>query len=262
MKRISLTHTDTEILELAIINYGSVVTFEQLISLFDEEIEYARIRISKLVNQGWLTRIKKGVYVISEFSSRGSLAISHIAIVNHLVEKSYISFESALQYHGLFNQYLATINSISLVQKASRSIDGVTYNFIKTSKSNFYGWHTQEVEGQDVKIATIEKALIDLIQFHRTRYSTDIVLEKLLDYQDQIDFEQFHQFLFQANLTTQRIFGFLFDLAKIDSQKLLKSVESSKSVSYITNSDSNLYNHKWKLYYDEYFKQYIDEEIN
>ena len=72
MKRISLTNTDVEILEQAIINFGSVVTFQQLTSLFEEPVEYARIRISKLVNQGWLTRIKKGVYVISEFSSRGS----------------------------------------------------------------------------------------------------------------------------------------------------------------------------------------------
>jgi hypothetical protein len=46
MKRISLTATDIEILEQAIINFGSVVTFQQLISLFDEKIEYARIRIS------------------------------------------------------------------------------------------------------------------------------------------------------------------------------------------------------------------------
>ncbi len=256
MKRISLTATDIEILEQAIINFGSVVTFQQLISLFDEKIEYARIRISKLVKQGWLTRIKKGVYVISEFSSRGSLSISHLAVVNHLVEKSYISFENALQYHGIFNQYLSSISSISLIQSPSRKIDGITFRFISTKSDYFYGWQNHVIDRQDVKIASIEKALIDLIQFHRTRYSVDIVLEKLNDYQDEIDFLVLDSYLLQTNLTTQRIFGFLFDLAHIQSQNLFNSMQNSESVSYLSRSESNIYNHKWNLYYDEYFKQY------
>ena len=178
------------------------------------------------------------------------------------MEKSYISFESALQYHGLFNQYLSSINAISVSQKKSRIIDGIKYNFITTKAKFFYGWETYQIDNQDVKIASIEKALIDLIQFHRTRYSTDIVIEKLLDYQDQIDFYKLNDFLLQANLTTRRIFGFLFDMAGIDSQKLLDSVQSRKSVSSITKSEDNIYNHKWKLYYDSYFEKYADEKTN
>lgn len=262
MKRISLTNTDVEILEQAIINFGSVVTFQQLTSLFEEPVEYARIRISKLVNQGWLTRIKKGVYVISEFSSRGSLSISHLAVVNHLEEDSYISFENALQFHGLFDQYLGSIRSITLVQKAFWTINGITYHFIKTKSDYFYGWEIHEIDHQQLKIATIEKALIDLIQFHRTRYSADLVLEKLVEYKREFDFEKLIAFLRKANLTTQRIFGFLLDLAGINSLPLLNSMQNSQSISYLTNSENNTYNHKWKLYYDEYFNRYAKEETN
>jgi predicted transcriptional regulator of viral defense system len=262
MKRISLTNTDIEILEQAIINFGSVVTFQQLTSLFDEPVEYARIRISKLVNQGWLTRIKKGVYVISEFSSRGSLAISHLAVVNHLEEDSYISFENALQFHGLFDQYLASIRAITIIQKASRTINGISYHFIKTKSDFFYGWEIHEIYHQNVKIASVEKALIDLIQFHRTRYSADLVLEKLVEYKGEVDFEKLNSFLLKANLTTQRIFGFLLDLAGINSLPLLNSIQDSPSVSYLSNSENNTYNHKWKLYYDEYFNQYTKAETN
>jgi predicted transcriptional regulator of viral defense system len=256
MKRISLTHGDIEILEQAIINFGSVVTFQQLTSLFEEPVEYARIRISKLVNQGWLTRIKKGVYVISEFSSRGSLAISHLAVVNHLEEDSYISFENALQFHGIFDQYLASIRLITVVQKASRIIGGISYHFIKTKADYLYGWEIHEIDHQPVKIGTIEKALIDLIQFHRTRYSVDLILEKLVEYKGEVDFEKLNSFLLRANLTTQRIFGFLLDLAGINSLPLLNSIQDSPSVSYLSNSENNVYNHKWKLYYDNFFTQY------
>jgi predicted transcriptional regulator of viral defense system len=262
MKRISLTNTDIEILEQAIINFGSVVTFQQLTSLFEEPIEYARIRISKLVNQGWLTRIKKGVYVISEFSSRGSLSISHLAIVNHLVEDSYISFENALKQHGLFDQYLSSVSTISLAQKVSRTIDGISYHFIRTKSDYFYGWEIHEIDHQNVKIATVEKALIDLIQFHRTRYSADLVLEKLVEYRGEVDFEKLIAFLQKANLTTQRIFGFLLDLAHINSEPLYNLLRNSQSISNLSRSESKIYNHKWKLYYDEYFNQYTKEETN
>jgi predicted transcriptional regulator of viral defense system len=262
MKRISLTNPDIEFLEQAIINIGSVVTFQQLTSLFEEPIEYARIRISKLVNQGWLTRIKKGVYVISEFSSRGSLSISHLAIVNHLVEDSYISFENALQHHGLFDQYLSSVSTISLAQKVSRTIDGISYHFIRTKSDYFYGWEIHEIDHQNVRIATVEKALIDLIQFHRTRYSADLVLEKLVEYRGEVDFEKLIAFLLMANLTTQRIFGFLLDLAHINSEPLYNLLRNSQSISNLSRSESKIYNHKWKLYYDEYFNQYTKEETN
>ena len=59
MKRISLTESELEILETALIDYGAVVTFDQLSNLVDENRAYTRKRISKLVKQGWLKRIKK-----------------------------------------------------------------------------------------------------------------------------------------------------------------------------------------------------------
>jgi len=256
MKRISLTDIDTEILEQAIINFGSVVTFQQLTSLFEEPVKYARIRISKLVNQGWLTRIKKGVYVISEFSSRGSLSISHSAIINALVDEAYISFENALQYHSMFDQYISSVSAVTLTQKTSRKIDGISYQFIKTKPEYFYGWEIHEIDHQHVKIATAEKALIDLIQFHRTRYSVDLVLEKITEFKETINFDRLNSFILQANLTSQRIFGFLLDLAGINSLPLLNSIQDSQSVSYLSKSENNIYNHKWKLYYDEFFTHY------
>lgn len=260
MKRNAIIESEFSVLENAIITYGNVVSFSELIEFFDKDIQYTRKRISRLVEQGWLMRLKKGVYVISDLSTRGTLAIQQETVVNLLVEDAYISFQKALQFHGLYNQLLSSINAVSLQRFKTTKIDSYSFNFIYTQEKYFYGWETHEIDGQDVKIATIEKSLIDLIQFHRTRYSTDIVLEKLMDYQDQINLDKLHTYLLQANLTTQRIFGFLFDLAKLDGQKLLNSIETSKSVSYITKSEENIYNHKWKLYYDEYFKKYIQEK--
>jgi len=260
MKRNVLTENELQLLEDAIVQYGVVVTFSQLHQLFNKDIQYTRKRISKLVNEGWLTRIKKGLYVISDISTRGILAIDHRAVVNLLVENAYISFLSALQFHGYYNQLLGGIRAVSLEKNKSRTIGNYIFHFTTTQVKYFYGWETYEIDGQEIKIASFEKALIDLIQFHRSTYSTDIVLEKLLDYQDEIDQNRLMQYLLKSNLTTRRIFGFLLDCAGIESQQLLFSVANRKSVSSISDAQDKVYNHKWKLYYDQLFEQYVKKE--
>lgn len=259
MKRISLTGDELETLETALIEYGAVVTFDQLSSFFNEDRQYSRIRINKLVKQGWLKRIKKGVFVMSDFSSRGRLSISHSAIVNVMVQEAYISFENALQQNGIYDQLLTNINSVSLKQFKSTTVDKITYNFVKTQQRYFYGWETNDIDGQSVKMASIEKALIDLIQFHRSRYSTDLVLEKLSEFRDDISHQRLVEYALKANLTTRRILGFLMDCTDLNSSKLHTSVVNQQSVSSINNSQDNIYNHKWKLYYDQHFERYINE---
>ena len=259
MKRISLTTNESEILESALIQHGNVVTFDQLSNFFDEDRRYTRIRINKLVNQGWLKRVKKGVFVISDLSSRGSLSISHKAIVNLLVQEAYISFETALQHHGLYDQLLASINSVSLKQYKSTTIDNTIFNFIKTQQRYFYGWEIEDIDGQSVKIAHIEKALIDLLQFHRSRYSTDLVLEKLSEFKSDISHRRLTEYALKANLTSRRILGFLMDYVEMDNKEILTSVNNRSSVSFISNTEDSKYNHKWQLYYDRYFERYLNE---
>lgn len=262
MKRNIFTENELQLLEDAIVQYGVVVTFSQLHQLLNKDVQYTRKRISKLVNDGWLTRIKKGLYVISDISTRGILAIDHRAVVNLLVENAYISFLSALQFHGYYNQLLGGIRSVSLEKIKSRTIGNYIFHFTTTQAKYFYGWETHEIDGQEIKIASFEKALIDLIQFHRSGYSTDIVLEKLLDYQNEIDQDKLTQYLLKSNLTTRRIFGFLLDCADMDSHQLLLSVANRKSVSSISDAQDKVYNHKWKLYYDQLFEQYVKKENN
>lgn len=255
-----ITENEIQLLEDAIMAHGVVVSFSQLQALFNKDIRYTRKRISNLVDDGWLTRIKKGLYVISDISTRGSLAIDHRAVVNLLVEDAYISFLSALQFYGYYNQLLSSVRAVSLKQTKSRTIDTITFHFTTTQKKYFYGWETHEIDGQEVKIASFEKALIDLIQFHRSGYSTDIVLEKLLDYQNDIDQDKLNQYLLKSNLTTRRVFGFLLDCAGMDSQQLLHSVTNRKSVSSMSDAQDKVYNHKWKLYTDQTFEQYFKKE--
>jgi len=256
MFSIGMTEEELETLETVLARYGAVVSFDQLQEAFKDDRQYLRKRISKLTRKGWLFRIKKGLYVISDLHARGTLSISQYSIVNALVDQAYISFESALQYHGYYDQLLNKVSSIATRQYQDKVMDGYTFSFVKTLPEYFYSWETHQIDGQAVKIASKEKALIDLIQFHRNRYSVDLVLEKLGNYQNEFNLELLIDLSFKTHTATQRILGFVLDCLKLNSSKLNEGLKTKKGSSRITDSADNLYNSKWRLYYDRYFDQY------
>jgi predicted transcriptional regulator of viral defense system len=118
MKRTTLAAKDGDLLEKLIAKYGKVVTARQIEAEARHTWDYQQThnRIQQLVKNGWLIRIKRGLYAIADLSSRGFLSVSPYVIANLLVEKSYVSFEAALAYRGMFDQFTGQFISVSLKQ--------------------------------------------------------------------------------------------------------------------------------------------------
>lgn len=263
-KSTILSQKESKLLENLIADVGLFVTFKDVAKAlkkqgFSMSRQEVRNLVSKLVKNGWFVRIKKGTYYITTLESRGFFDISELAIAQVLEKDSYISCESALRYHGMFDQHLNTVTSVSLKQNSGKTIQGIVFEFIATKEDNFYGWKKFNIEGQKVKIATAEKAILDLLRFRRNLHSVDLVLEKLRDHQDSIDIDKLNKFSEKQSITVKRILGFLLDrIEDIDSDYLYNSVKKDKDIttssSYITK-DSDIYNAKWRLYYHKHFKQ-------
>ncbi|KKP80384.1 MAG: hypothetical protein A2271_04885 [Candidatus Moranbacteria bacterium RIFOXYA12_FULL_35_19] len=255
MKSTILSQKDSELLENLIAKNGLFITFEQVVKESASSMSRQEIRnlVSKLVRNGWLVRIKKGNYYITTLESRGTFNVSNFVIAQVLFENSYISCESALQHHGIFDQHLKTIVSVSLKKMSKKEIQGITFEFITTNKNNFYGWNEFELDGCLVKIATVEKTILDILNFKRTLSTVDLVLEKLKNYRDSIDIAKFNEFSKKQSITVQRILGFLLDKADIDSSYLHNSTKGKTSNSYMTK-DSKLFSAKWRLYYHNHYE--------
>ncbi|MBU1256734.1 type IV toxin-antitoxin system AbiEi family antitoxin domain-containing protein, partial [Patescibacteria group bacterium] len=118
MKQTILTVKQSKLLEDLIVKHGQIVTSEQIYieakGSWDQQ--QAKKIITKLVSNGWLIRIKRGLYAISNFSNRGFLSLSPYTVANLLVKDSYVSFETALAYHGMFDQLIDKVISISQVR--------------------------------------------------------------------------------------------------------------------------------------------------
>lgn len=250
MKRTALTQIQLNVLEEALLTFGDVVTASEIESLIPSNSPVRRRQLIKqMADAGWLVRIKRGLYQIADLSSLGMLTLSRYAVAQLLTPQSYVSFEAALQYHGMFDQLLGSVTSVSLKQRTLAVLEGIQYRYIKTSDKYFYGWEGISIDGHASKIATAEKALIDMIQFHRTSLAISLVAEKLTVSHHNIDFKRLYAFLLKANLTTLRIFGILLDVQGIDTEKLWARSRRSTAASRMSNQ-SNDYNARWRLYHD------------
>ncbi len=256
MKQTILSTQQSALLEELIVKYGQIVTSEQIYAqgkaVWDQKV--AKNVITRLTRNGWLIRVKRGLYAISDLSNRGFLSLSPYVVANLLVRDSYVSFESALAYHGMFDQLTNKTISISQVQYRAVQLQSVEYSFVKVLDKWFFGWQEVSIDNKAVRMATAEKALIDMIQFHKSKYTVDLVVEKLSQYKDSLDLQKMTEYLGKMSLTTIKTFGFLLDLLGIDSGDLYNQVKL-KGTHLMLSGDAK-FNAKWRLYYDAYFDKY------
>ena len=251
MGQVILNQTQLAFLEDVIFRYGAVVTYAEIASLVPAADAVGKRQfVSRLVKAGWLVRIKNGVYQIADLSSLGTLTLSRYAVASILVPESYVSFEGALQFHGLHDQMMQTLTSVSLRQHPAVNLGGLTYHYVKTKEENFHGFEEHVIDGQKARIASAEKALIDLVQLHRTAYTSDLVAEVLADNRHRLDFDRLNRYLEHATMATQRIFGFLLESLGVghNDQLLRRTRETVASTRLTPGSDT--YSAKWGLYYD------------
>ncbi len=257
MKNTILSAKQGELLEKLIAKYGQVVTADQIHAEVKDTWGYQQTknRISQLVKHGWLIRIKRGLYAISDLSSRGFLSVSPYVIAHLLVQESYVSFEAALAYHGMFDQFTDQFISVSLTQFKTVQLNSIQYRFIKTKKELYFGWQETMIDNVTAHIATAEKALVDMVHFRKSKYAVDLVIEKLQDYQDSLDVDRLYEYLSRASLLTVKVFGLVFDLLRRNSDRLYNQVKGNLST-HRMSSGNQTFNAKWRLYYDEYFDKY------
>lgn len=255
-KRTILSEKELNLIENLISKHGSIVTFNSIYNELKNTITRQSVRnlTNKLTKNGWLVRIKKGTYFIAGIESRGFASLSVYKIPQVLIKDSYVSMEAALQYHGMFDQLLKTVMSISLKNYKTKEVEGIIYKFIKAKKKLYYGFETKRVENEIVKIATPEKAILDLLHFKRNAYTVDLVLEKLLEHKKDLNKEIFKKYSKKQTITDIRLLGFLFDKADTDSNYLLPLVKAKKNCSFMTPG-SKVFNAKWRLYHEKHLKK-------
>ena len=128
--------------------------FQRLLQLSPARAKYF---LEAYCKKGTFIRLKKGLYVSKDHYP------SQAEIANRLYQPSYISFEYALQLHGLIPESAYTITSATTKLTRVFTIGGVSYSFSSLNKNLFNGYFPSQQNGVAVLLAEPEKALADYL---------------------------------------------------------------------------------------------------
>jgi predicted transcriptional regulator of viral defense system len=109
--------------------------------------------IKRLQEEKILTKIEKGKYVKTNSN------YTKFDISQFIYSPSYISLETALNYHGLIEQFPFEITAITTKKSVEKEFEEQIYSYVNVRKELFWGF---EKEGNFL-MAMPEKAIFDQI---------------------------------------------------------------------------------------------------
>ncbi len=145
----------------------SIFSHEMLYALLEKSVSNVNDKISNLVKNGELIRLKKGFYTFSKaYLTR---PINLISVANTLYAPSYVSFDYALSFYGMIPERVSEITSATSKNEKlfDTPIGRFSYKKIPLKAYSLgVDWIYDDIEGGRF-IATREKALCDKIRFDR-----------------------------------------------------------------------------------------------
>jgi predicted transcriptional regulator of viral defense system len=135
------------------------------IARFFPEKSAPRKFCERLVAQGVLLRLKKGVYAFCE--------VHALVVANYLAPCSYVSFETALSHYGMIPEFTPLIMSVSSVSRHRTYVTAIgSYEYFHQHSELFAtGMDRLSIgENTPLLIATPEKALCDALARRGEQY--------------------------------------------------------------------------------------------
>jgi len=150
-------------LSQSIRNLSSQPLTHQLLTSLLKGYKRPNDKIHELISAGIIEPVKKGLYLPS--TKLSETRTEPFLLANHMLGPSYVSFDSALSYHGLIPKRVFEVSSATT--KASRRFDTPTGAFSFTRMPlPYYSFGIRQVavgKDQNALIASPEKALFDKI---------------------------------------------------------------------------------------------------
>ena len=148
--------------------------------------------IKKFVDTKILTQIEKGKYYLTNCN------VSDFEIAQFIYIPSYISLETALNYHGILSQFPVEITSVTTKSTICKTIMNNIYSYSKINPKLFFGYYKEK----QYLIAYPEKALFDQLYFISKGLKTQQYLDEM-DY-SLIDRRKFTKYVALARPSIAR----------------------------------------------------------
>lgn len=132
-------------------------TLADLLGLDDSRLSYL---LQRMEEAGLIIRLERGKYLLLGLAPEQTLS-NPLFIAGHLASPAYVSFWSALHFHGLTEQVPQRVFVAVTRSKRPRLFNGVTYQFVCLPPHRFFGYQRESLGGLPVVVANEAKALLD-----------------------------------------------------------------------------------------------------
>jgi len=193
---------------------------------------YFRQAMHHLVRDGWIVRLKKGLYALSG-AVPGTTSLHEFEIAMALVAPAAISHWSAMSHHGLAEQMprrvfvLTTARAVPRLRgkKAMHAepgypVGGTTYQFVQIKPERFFGIDQVWVNESRVSITDPERTLLDGLM--APQYCGDFaeVLHAFELRAAKLDVERIIQHALKLDTATAKRLGWILERQGIASDRL------------------------------------------
>jgi len=252
-----LTATTSKIILTAEEENRQVLTVADFMDFYQISSSYARKMIAELVRTGWLVRIAKGLYQI--LSARTGLDPfpmgDKFVLACQAFPNAFIAYGSAAEHHGLSLQVFNSVIIANPDRGGLREIGNVSVHLVKINKSNYLGYESLS-RGPSVKVATVERTIIDCIDRPNLAGGISDLVEVLQRGRNRADIDKVIQFLpsYASKSLIMKV-GFLFEqfeypLTETRTATLLKMSTGVKAYlfsSTLPGTSGHKYSKKWRL---------------
>jgi predicted transcriptional regulator of viral defense system len=145
---------------------------------------FVRQKLYRYEKKNLIYRLKKGIYCFD----KNDLHLFEIA--NYLYQPSYISSHSALFYYGVIIDVPQKVTSVTPVTTKKINNQFGSFIYYKIDKNLYFGFDNIGIKQSKIKIATLEKALLDFFYINKIKNIVDLRLNL-----QKIDKDKYYQYL-------------------------------------------------------------------
>lgn len=124
-----------------------------------DKVQTARL-LQRMETEGLIACVERGKYVLLGLTPERVFS-NPLFVGSHLVSPSYVSFWSALHFHGFTEQAPLTVFVAISRQKKELHFRGMTFRFVTLKAAAFFGYRRERLADLPVVVADESKAILD-----------------------------------------------------------------------------------------------------
>lgn len=212
---IKLSPTEARLVIALESRKARLVTTADVAKLLDRSLDYASVLLHRLERKKWVDRVSKGKYTfvpadagyVKRFPSLNPLLAG-----SALVTPYYYSYATANAHYGLTTQMPSTVYIATTTKKPTFRWKNNRFKFVTLTRRKFFGFTTVMVQTAEVKMAELEKALVDSLDKPKHAGGVEEVVRVLYRASRQADMQKLVDYALrtETHAVCQRL-GFLLD---------------------------------------------------